>query len=111
MLLYCFRLGLHTGPVDKEHDHLLVRDGAGIDAAMRSRLGRIPIGQARMDGEGLHFAGIPVLDAQRLAAHDDGEPVSEVCVPGQRFARLERVTPDDQIVSLRDGFRFHNVFP
>jgi hypothetical protein len=32
-------------------------------------------------------------------------------MPGQRFARLESVTPDDQIVPLRDGFRFHDVCP
>src|SRR6188474_1267626 len=54
--LSCFRLWFHVRFGKEKHNHLFIGNCPSIDAAMDSRLGRIPICHSRMDGESLDLA-------------------------------------------------------
>jgi hypothetical protein len=94
-LLY-FRLGFHPGLIDKEDDHFLECHISGIDAAMYTGLRLIPVRHAGLHGDRLGLAGIPVFDLNLFAGHHDSEALAEVGVPGQRLARFQDMTADDQ---------------
>src|SRR5215208_7600387 len=88
MVLYSFLLRLHIRLIEEEDNYFLIRTTPHIDPAVHLRLGRIPICQSRMHLKGLDLFRVTVFDLQRLAAHDDCKPVTQVRMPGQSFARL-----------------------
>jgi len=108
--LSCLRLWFHAGLIQEEHDHFLKRDAPGVDAAMDSWLRLIPICHPRLYGEGHHFAGVSILDADRLSTHNDRKPVATIGVPWKRFAWLQNVTPDNEVTSFSNRFGFHRSF-
>ena len=50
---------------------------------MDARLGFVPVGQPRVDWDGLDLSRIAELDVQLFAGYDDRKAMTEVRVPGQ----------------------------
>jgi hypothetical protein len=76
---------------------------------MNSRVRLVPVRHAGVDSNQDLLTGIPKLDAELFAAHDDRKANAGVRVPRHWLAGLEEESANHKIVSLRDDLRLHLV--